>query len=433
MDGLGGAAVAAAVAVGYCLVARRLGRLNITAPMVFVAVGAAFGESGLRLVPGPAQAEHLLGLAELTLAVLLFADASTVSLGRVRDDAVLPARLLFVGLPLTIAAGTVLAELIFPAAGWWEAALIAAMLAPTDAALGLPVVDNPAVPRRIRRLIIVESGLNDGIATPFVLLLLAVVAMESTQVGSVAGALRQMAVAVLVAVVVGWSGGRLLPAARDRGWTSGAFAQFGILALALLAYAGSVALDGNGFVAAFGAGIWFGSASRRAVSDATEFTENVAIFASFAVWLLFGVALVGPALAAGDLLEPVLFAVLALTVVRMVPVGLALAGAGLRLRSWLFVGWFGPRGLATVVFILITVSSLADLPPAAPIVQAATVAVVLSVFLHGLTAAPLSARYGRWIRGQDGARELIDVPPHRPHRQVRLHLPGPPRSGERPS
>lgn len=428
MDTVGSAAVVAAIAVGYCLLARRLDRLNVTAPMVFVLVGVVLAEAGPGLLASPVEAEVLLGIAELTLAVLLFVDASTVSLGRLREDAVLPARLLFLGLPLTIATGTVLAAVVFPSAGWWEAALIAAMLAPTDAALGLPVVTNPAVPVRIRRALNVESGLNDGIATPFVMVLLAVVAAQTTDSGSVLAGLTEMAIAVAVAVVIGWLGGRLLPAARDRGWTSDTFAQFGILALALLSYAGSVALGGNGFVAAFVAGIVFGSVSGRALSHAAEFAENLAVFASLAVWLLFGAALVGPALMAGDLLAPVLFAVLALTVVRMLPVGIALAGAGLRVRTWLFVGWFGPRGLASVVFVLIAVSSLSAMPPDAPIVQAATVAVLLSVILHGLTAAPLSARYGGWIRNRAGALELVDVPPPRPHRHARLHLPWPSRS-----
>ena len=262
---MGGLTILAVVVVAYTLVASRLDRWWITGPMVFVAAGVILGPGGLDVLPLSLNDETVLTITELTLALLLFADASTVRLRDVEGDTGLPRRLLFVGLPLTIAAGALLAYLVFPEVGWAAAALLATILAPTDAALGLAVVTNKAVPVRIRRALNVESGLNDGIATPFVTLFIAAVAAEEALGETAWGleALTQIGLAILAAVVVGYLGGRLLALANDRGWTSGVSEQIAILALALLAYQGSVTIGGNGFIAAFAGGILFGAATRE--------------------------------------------------------------------------------------------------------------------------------------------------------------------------
>ena len=260
---MGGLTILAVVVVAYTLVASRLDRWWITGPMVFVAAGVILGPGGLDVLPLSLDDETVLTITELTLALLLFADASTVRLRDVEGDTGLPGRLLFVGLPLTIVAGALLAYLVFPEVGWAAAALLATILAPTDAALGLAVVTNTAVPVRIRRALNVESGLNDGIATPFVTLFIAVVAAEEALGDTAWGleALTQIGLAIVAAVVVGYLGGKLLAVANDRGWTSGVSEQIAILALALLAYQGSVAIGGNGFIAAFAGGILFGAAT----------------------------------------------------------------------------------------------------------------------------------------------------------------------------
>ena len=247
----------------------KLDRWWITGPMVFVAAGAILGPGGIDVLPLSVTNEAVLTITELTLALLLFSDASTVRLRDVEGDAGLPSRLLFVGLPLTIVAGALLAYLMFPGVGWAAAALVATILAPTDAALGLAVVTNKAVPARIRRALNVESGLNDGIATPFVTLFIAVVAAEEP-IGDTAWgleAIKQIGLAIVAAIVVGYLGGKLLAFAKDRGWTSDVSEQIAILALALLAYQGSVAIGGNGFIAAFAGGILFGAATRQRLAD----------------------------------------------------------------------------------------------------------------------------------------------------------------------
>jgi sodium/hydrogen antiporter len=417
------------VFVCYALIASRLDRWSITAPMVFAAAGFLLGPSVLNVLPFRVGDEVALTIAELTLALLLFSDASTVRLREVEGDAELPGRLLLLGLPATIALGTIVAALMFPAAGWAVAAVIATILAPTDAALGLPVFTNTAVPVRIRRALNVESGMNDGLATPFLTLFLALlVSEEGLGHGSwLSKASEQLAFAFATALVVGVIGGWLLTAASDRGWTSSVSEQLAILALAFLSYGGAVAIGGNGFVAAFIAGIFFGAMTRGRKHRSVEFTETLALFMSFMVWTLFGALLVGPVLTRRIALSPIAYAVLSLTVIRIAPVALSWLGLALRPRTIVFAGWFGPRGLASVVFTVLAIQTLHRAGIATDtIVEVATWTILLSIVAHGLTAAPLSQRYGRWIAGKgQELPELADAPEPRLRRRSLGHHPAP--------
>ena len=417
---MSGAAALVAVFVAYGLFASRLERWLITAPIFFVVAGLVLGSSGVGILPSGLDSETTLVITELTLGVLLFADAATVRLREVQGDARLPVRLLLVGLPLTIALGTVAARLLFPEAGWAAAALIASILAPTDAALGLAVVTNPAVPVRIRRALNVESGLNDGIATPFVTLFLTLVIAEEG-LGSghwAAEAAKEIGLALVAAVAVGVLGGKLLMVARRMGWTSAISEQLVVLALSLLAYVSAVAIGGNGFVAAFVGGLLFGASTSSRVHEPVEFTETVGLFASFFVWTVFGALFVGPVVT-GDI-EPVaiLYAVISLTLVRMVPVAAAVAGTGLRRDTLAFMGWFGPRGLASVVFMLIAVEELHGAGPVADaIAELATWTILLSVVAHGLSAGPLARVYGRSLNAAKEIPELAEAPEPRIRRR----------------
>jgi NhaP-type Na+/H+ or K+/H+ antiporter len=324
-----------------------------------------------------------------------------------------------------MALGAVTGVLLFPGAGWATAALIATILAPTDSALGLAVVTNPVVPVRVRRALNVESGLNDGIAAPFVTLFLALVVADE-QAGHAHWGLHslgELGLAILGALVVGVGGGRLLVWSRGRGWTSRTSEQLAVLALALLAFEGAVAVGGNGLVCAFVAGILFGRASNHAFREQTEFSEAVALVLTFLVWTIFGAGLVGPVLAGGFHLTPLVYAVLSLTVVRMVPVAIALAGTGFRRDTVAFMGWFGPRGLASVVFTLLAATTLRDHGlGAGTIVEVATYTILLSVIAHGLTATPLSARYGaRTDAATAEHAELVDAPEPRLRRRTLAH------------
>jgi NhaP-type Na+/H+ or K+/H+ antiporter len=389
----------AVVILGYTVVAARLDRLSISAPIVLVTAGALLGPAGIRAIETPATSVPVEILAELTLAILLFTDASTIGLREAGRIAWLPGRLLGVGLPLTILAGALVAWLFFPALGLGFALLLASILAPTDAALSLPLLLDRAIPVRVRRAINIESGLNDGIATPFVTLFLAVtIAEEST--GDqywLIGAGLAIAIAVLVAIVVGGLGGWLVAMARRRGWASLDSESLGLVAMALLAYAGATALGGNGFVAAFAAGVAFRSVTAGS-EPAVEFAESVGVAASYVVWLVFGVALAGPVVAAGTDPIVVLYAILSLTVVRMGPVALALLDTGLRRDTVTLIGWFGPRGMASVVFLLIAFDEMGPAHAASEtLVRVVTWTILLSVLAHGLSAGPLGARYARRI------------------------------------
>ena len=415
MDGL---TVLAAVVVAYTLVASKLDRWWITSPMVFVAAGVILGPGGLDVLPLSLTNETVVTITELTLALLLFSDASTVRLGDVEGDAGLPRRLLFVGLPLTVLAGALLAYLMFPKVGWAAAALVATILAPTDAALGLAVVTNKAVPVRIRRALNVESGLNDGIATPLVTLFIAAAAAEESLSDKAWGleALKEIGLAIVAAVLVGYLGGKLLAFASERGWTSGVSKQIAILALALLAYGGAVAIGGNGFIAGFAGGILFGAATRDRMAEPVEFTETLGLSASFLVWSIFGALFVGNLLTHQLSVQPIVYAILSLTVIRMVPVAIALTGTHLRAATVAFMGWFGPRGLASVVFTLLALAEIEHGGTGGMLLQTVTWTILLSVVLHGISAPPLAARYGASI-AQAG-----EIPEKAPAGEPRIRL-----------
>ncbi len=396
---LQGIALFGLIIVLYGALAGKLGRWSITAPMIFVAAGFLLGPGVLNLHPVTPRTEGIKELTEITLALLLFADASTLSFRQVREDAKLPLRLLTVGIVLTIALGALVALGLLPGEGLAFAALLGAILAPTDAALGLPIFNNPAVPVRIRRALNVESGLNDGIATPFVTLFVAfAAASEASRVsgGWLATALIEIGIAVVVGAGAGLAGGWLMGQASRRGWTEGGAMQIGVLGLSLAAYFGSIALHGNGFIAAFIGGIAFGAVMKHQAAEVSESTENLGAFLSILVWGIFGALFLPLAFQATTNWRPVVYAILSLTVIRMAPVALALRGVGFRRDTVALMGWFGPRGLASVVFTLMAFLEFEQAGrPIDTLAAVATWTILLSVFLHGLSAVPLSAWYAR--------------------------------------
>ncbi len=408
-----GVAAFALLLAGYALVANRLDHLSIGPALAFVVVGLVLGPVVLDVLPVDVESTTVRHLAEVTLALVLFTDASTVDLAGLRRDASLIGRLLGIGLLLTIAAGGLIGTLIFPELPLATVFLIGAILAPTDAALGLPVITNPVVPIRVRRILNVESGLNDGIATPFVLLFIALAtAAGGAESGHLGAALVEIAIAVVVGIGVGGVGGLLLAAADKRKLTSELSRQIVVLALALGGYFASVAIGGNGFIAAFLAGLAFGGVTRRAEERAELFSETAGILLSIGVWTIFGATFVGSLVRDSSDLRPVLYAILSLTIIRMIPVAIALLGSRLALPTVAFIGWFGPRGLASIVFGILAVDALAESGSAVGILTS-TVAwtVLLSVVAHGVTAGVFADRYGRWIaaRQQADARPLPEL------------------------
>ena len=389
MEAFAAVAVLATI-VAWCVLAGRLQPAGLTAPIVFVAAGWLFTE-GIDLFHLDVEPELVRLIAEVTLVWVLFADASRVRLDQFRRDLGLYARLLGVGLPLTLALGAGVAMLVL-GLDPWAALLVGAALAPTDAALGAPVMSNPRVPPKVRRALNVESGLNDGIVTPVVLVAVAGVAVDQG-IGGVESPERaalSLVVGLVAGVVIGGLGGTVTRLARERGWLSGELAGPAVLALALLAYAGSLAIDGNGFVAAFVAGLVFGNVAGPSGEKEVYFVEQSADVASMISWLVFG-ALAVPVMQVTWSWTLLAYAVLSLTVVRMVPVALALLGVGLDRFSVLFVGWFGPRGLASVIFALIALEELEGAGHEAVAVISLTI--LLSVLAHGVSAVPAANRF----------------------------------------
>jgi NhaP-type Na+/H+ or K+/H+ antiporter len=388
--GLGSVTIILATVFLWSVFAARLGRVGLSSAIVFVAVGFAFTQI-FDVLHVPGEPELVKVVAEVTLVWMLFADASAVQLTDFRRDLMVYVRLLGVGLPLTILLGGLVAVALL-GFGVWPALLVGAALAPTDAALGASVMSDPTVPSRIRRVLNVESGLNDGIATPIVLVAIAGVAADEG-IGGVHGpghALVALLVGLLVGVLVGGAGGVLIRRARRKRWLSEELTGPATLALALLAYTGTLLVDGNGFVAAFVGGLVFGNTAGPGGEKEAYFVEQSADLAAMISWLIFG-ALAVPAI--GHWFEwPVIgYALLSLTVVRMVPVALALLGSGFDRYSVAFIGWFGPRGLASVIFALL---ALEDLGPAAQQVTATiALTVLLSVGAHGLTARPFARHF----------------------------------------
>jgi len=412
-------AIVAALVFGWGTLSARLERFDVTAPITFVLAGLLLTHGPLAVLGVAPSKELIKELAEFTLALVLFSDASRVGLHELRVDAGLYLRLLGAALPVTIGLGTLLAFALDRGAGIWLALLVGAALAPTDAALGAGMMANPVVPARIRRLINVESGLNDGIATPFVSVALAGAATAGEIVGhGPAAAVAELALGVVIGVAAGGAGGLLVNAARKRGWAAEGFAGPAGVGLAVCAYASSVAVGGNGFIAAFVGGLAFGTASGRRGEPLVPFVEETGALVSLLVWLTFGAVAVAPAVEVLNW-QIVLYAVLSLTAIRMAPVAVALVGSGLDRATIALVAWFGPRGLASVVFCLLALEELGS-PVADHAAAVITITVVLSVLVHGATADPLAKRYARHLARQAGEHAGAE-PPGIPERRLIRH------------
>ncbi len=390
-------AVVALLVLAWAVISRVLARANINGPLLFTTAGfcLAHPEWGPLEVGLQTPSIHLL--AEVTLALLLFADASRIHLSSLRHDLWLPARLLGIGLPLSLIAGSILAAWLLDDLGWALAVFVGAALAPTDAALSAQVINDGRIPMRVRRLLNVESGLNDGIATPVVVFALAVAA---SQIGghhgvTAGGALLDLAAGVGIGVVVGAGSGALITLGSRRRWIVPGGRRMATLGTALASFGLAVAVDGNGFIAAFVAGLSFGAAVDHTVVDvdeASELPELLGEVLSFGVWFLFG-ALLAPVAVSALSASTLAYAVLSLTVVRMAPVALAMVGSRTDAATVAFTGWFGPRGLASVVFALLAVEELGVTPDVVPALAAVSLTVLCSVVLHGVSAGPLGRRY----------------------------------------
>jgi NhaP-type Na+/H+ or K+/H+ antiporter len=396
--------VIALFAFAYSLLAGRLDKMTVNGPVIYLLFGMIAGPVGLGLLDITVGMEGIRLVAELTLALVLFTDASNADLPVLRRSFHLPQRLLLLGLPLTIALGFGAGLLLFPGLSMFEVALLATMLAPTDAALGKAVVSNPVVPANVREALNVESGLNDGICVPILFTFLAL-ATQTDAGGSTTtlalGLVGQaigigLAIGVGLTCLCGWG----LRKAVERGWLVDPWIGLPIVGLAFACFALTQFAGGSGFIACFSGGLTFGALARRHKKEVLEGAEGTGEAFALMTWVVFGAAVVFQHAGTADW-RVVLYAVLSLTVVRMLPVFLTVAGLGLRTDAKLFLGWFGPRGLASVVFAVIVANS--HLPGGDTIGATVVVTVVLSILAHGLTANPLATAFGARAQAEPGA------------------------------
>jgi sodium/hydrogen antiporter len=390
-------AIVALTLLGVAAISQRLSGTPVTPAMVFVAVGLLVGPKVVDGIDFESSSGTVRALAEATLALVLFCDASRIDLRLLRREVGVPLRLLGIGLPLTIALGAVAAAVIFDGLTVEEAVILSIVLAPTDAALGQAVVTEPRVPGRIRQGLNVESGLNDGICVPLLFAAVAVADVESEIADGRSAAtllLEEIGFGVVGGVVGGLVVAAIVIHAGRRDLIAGPWRQVIPAAGAALAYGTAAALGGSGFIAAFVAGMTFRLALGRDPGDINELSEEVGNVLNGVTFLFFGAILLGPAL--GELSwELGLYAVLSLTLVRMLPVAIAMLRSHARAATLGFLGWFGPRGLASIVFAVIVIEE-SHLPHEHLIVLAIYLTVGLSVLAHGLSAAPLAGRYARW-------------------------------------
>lgn len=392
--------------VGFGLVTRRLAGSPLTGPLLFTVFGFVLSSTVFGVVSLPITHGSLHLLAEVTLVLVLFSDAANIDLRQLRRDHNLPVRMLLIGMPLTIGLGTVAALWFFPDLSLWEAALLAAILTPTDAALGQEVVSNKVVPVRIRQALNVESGLNDGIALPFVLIF-AAVAGAGAGSGSAtewsAFAVMQVGLGLLMGIGVGCFGALLVARSYSMGWLAESAEGMIALGLAFSAFGLAELVGGNGFIAAFVAGLSFGNTLQKKCAYLYEFAESEGQILILLTFLMFGNTVIPHVVAHWSWID-VLFGVFALTVMRMLPVQLSLISTGLRTSTIAFLGWFGPRGLASILFVLL-IAEQAEIAHYERILAVVVGTVVLSIVLHGMTAGPVARRYGEKTRRMSACEE----------------------------
>jgi NhaP-type Na+/H+ or K+/H+ antiporter len=389
-------ATIAALLIAYATVSWRLQRLNVSGAMFFTTAGLLAGPA-LGLLDLDVRGEHVKLLAEVTLTLVLFADASRISLRALQREFAVPLRLLGIGLPLTIALGAVTGAAILPGVGFAEALVLAIVLACTDAALGQAVVSDERIPSRIRQGLNVESGLNDGLCVPLFFIAIAIAEADAGTASAHSAftlVVEQIGYGLVGGVVAGALGGIAVSLATRRRLIEPHWLQILSVASALLAAGVAEALGGSIFIAAFTGGFLFGALRRDAGGEVTYLVDEGGELFNAVTFIVFGAVILGPLLDEVSW-QVLLYAALSLTVVRALPVALAMLGTGARPPTVAFLGWFGPRGLASIVFAVILLDDT-ELPHLDALLLAITVTIAVSVYAHGLTARPLTERYARW-------------------------------------
>ena len=377
----------------FSLVAKRAERSMFTGPILFLLAGMLLGGAGAGWVSPQITPDVLRVLADITLALLLFADGAHSDRASLRDHAQLPVRMLAIGIPGSILLGVAAGIVLLPAFDLWQLAIMATALAATDAALGKSVVSDPRVPTYIRSTLNVESGLNDGLCVPILLVFIALSqSHHGDEPGMIALALtaQEIGIGLLVGLTVAGLGFQLIALAKARGFINSLWKRVPTVMLALLCFALTQSLHGSGYIAAFSGGLLFGHLARQRVHHMVVDAEGIGEVLGLTTWFLFGAAVV-PIVSQRLSWDMVAYALCCLTFVRMVPALVSLIGSGVSMKHALFMAWFGPRGLASIVFAIIILHEQVKEGDDIAVIIACTI--FLSVILHGLSAAPLAHRF----------------------------------------
>ncbi len=384
------------VILGYGLFSKLLGKYNISGPMVFTGVGMILSPLVLGGEPIRVNAEAVQIVAEITLIVVLFSDAAALNLNQLKAHWRLPTRLLFIALPITIILATLTAMWFFPQENTLYVLLLALILAPTDAALGKIVVSDTRIPVTVRNTINVESGLNDGIVFPVLLTVLTMISSgaDTAQSGWMGYIAQQIVIGAIAGAFVGWSGAHLMVKALKKGWMEYQYSNLAPIALAIFSFYFAEHFQGNGYIAAFFAGLFLGNTSELLREHVENFAESEGEFLIMISFLIFGLVFIPATITYWDG-KALLFAILSLTVLRMLPVVLSFGFFKVDLATRLFYGWFGPRGIASILYILVAVGQLGDIKGHEEIFAVASLSILLSIILHGLSAQPLAVWYAK--------------------------------------
>ena len=389
-------AVLAVFVFCYSIVAGRVERAATSGPIVFVVAGLLMGPLGLGWFDGDVSRTELRVFADLTLALILFIDAANADLAILRRQFRIPSRMLLFGLPGVIFLGTITAALLFDVLSLYEAAILGTMLAATDAALGKAVVTNKAVPTQIREGLNIESGLNDGLCVPILFVFIALALGSGAEGSSTMHALKLVIQELGIGLAVGLGltaiGAWALRWCHDQGWVTEIWKQVTVVALAIACFTVAQSLHGSGYIAAFTGGLLFGFMAKGDTHKLVLAAEGTGETLALMTWMLFGAVVIGQSVERFTW-EMLVYALLSLTVIRMLPVFLSLAGTGESTASKLFLGWFGPRGLASIVFAIIVLNE--GVPGGKFIAMVVVLTVFFSLVAHGVSANPLAKLMGQ--------------------------------------
>ena len=381
----------ALVVLGYGFFSRLLNRFNISGPMVFTAIGVLLSPLVLGGKPVNPNAQTVQIVAEVALITILFSDAAFINLKHLlnNENWRIPVRLLFVSLPISIILAYYTAMLFFPNEEKLYLLLLALFLAPTDAALGKAVVSDERIPERVRNAINVESGLNDGIVFPILLSVLVLISGSGDGSGWFGYVVKQIFIGAIAGGIIGYLGAKITQKAIDRGYMEHQYRNLTPIALAIFAYYMAEFVHGNGYISAFFTGLLYGNIAPSLRHSVEEFAESEGEFLIMISFLIYGLVFV-PDMIPYLNMSVILYALISLTLIRMIPIVIGMGKLNVDFPTRMFISWFGPRGIASILYIIVAVHKLGSIEGHEEIFATASLTILLSIILHGISAQPLA-------------------------------------------